>query len=223
LDFFLGSLWKGILFIFFISLAVLLGVSLHNMKSIVVFCGASPGADPVFLKEAFEFGQLLAKRQIQLIYGGASIGVMGAVADGCLEAGGQVIGIIPEFFVTKEVAHEALSDTVVVKTMHERKLAMYKMADGVVVLPGGFGTMDEFFEILTWSQLGMHQMPIGLLNSANYYTPLLQFMNHAMDMEFVGEKDRNLVVHHSNATELLDMLASYVPTPRKIWVKLEEL
>jgi uncharacterized protein (TIGR00730 family) len=193
------------------------------MKSLVVFCGAGAGNQPEYAQQAYSFGRLLADRGIQLIYGGASIGVMGAVANGCLENGGEVIGIIPDFFMTKEVAHHELSQTIVVKTMHERKLLMYKMADGAVVLPGGFGTMDEFFEVLTWAQLGMHKKPIGILNVLGYYTSLLKFIEQAQKAEFVSPEDRNIVLSAVSPTDLLQKMAEYQATPRKVWVSLDDL
>jgi uncharacterized protein (TIGR00730 family) len=194
-----------------------------RMKSIVVFCGASSGTDDVFVKEAYAFGKLMASKQLKLVYGGASIGVMGAVANGCLQHGGEAIGIIPHFFETKEVAHQGLSQMVVVHSMHERKLAMYKMADAVVVLPGGFGTMDEFFEILTWSQLGMHQKPIALLNVKDYYSPLLTFMQQALTAGFISNADQQLVLHATTGEELIHLLMNYQPKDRKVWASLKDL
>lgn len=193
------------------------------MKALVVFCGSSTGNQPEFAEQAYYFGRLLAQRGIRLIYGGASIGVMGAVANGCLENGGEVVGIIPDFFMTKEVAHNALSKTIVVKTMHERKLLMYKMADGAVVLPGGFGTMDEFFEVLTWAQLGMHKKPIALLNTLGYYTPLMAFMDQAQNAAFIAPADRQLVLCGHNAEEVLQNMTEFQSAPRKVWVDLNDL
>jgi uncharacterized protein (TIGR00730 family) len=193
------------------------------MKSIVVFCGASAGADEIYCEEGYAFGKLLAINGITLIYGGASIGVMGAVANGCLENGGQAIGIITDFFRTKEVAHEDLSEMIVVKTMHERKLLMYKMADGAVVLPGGFGTMDEFFEVLTWSQLGMHTKPIAVLNVKDYYRHLIAFVHHAQQEAFIADRDKDLIIIGGSCAEVLDKMQNFKSDPRKVWVKLDDL
>lgn len=198
-------------------------ISCRPMNALVVFCGASRGNDSAYTDEAYAFGALLAARGIQLIYGGASIGVMGAVANGCLENGGKAIGIIPDFFMTKEVAHDHLTQTIVVKTMHERKLLMYKMADGAVVLPGGFGTMDEFFEVLTWAQLGMHKKPIALFNIAEYYTPLMAFIQQAQQAEFIAPADRNLVLCANSAEDVIQKMQEYQPNPRKVWVHLDDL
>jgi len=193
------------------------------MKSILVFCGASAGHDALYTEQAFAFGKALAERNIQLIYGGASIGMMGAVAQGCLEHGGKVVGIIPSFFVTKEVAHEGLSEMIVVKSMHERKLLMYKMTDAAVALPGGFGTLDELFEILTWSQLGMHQMPVGLLNINGYFDHLLEFTRNMHNAGFISSSDRTLLSSSGDIDELLQQFQNYQAENRKVWITLDEL
>ncbi len=143
------------------------------MKRIVVFCGSSGGHDPVFAAQAFRVGQYLAEHGIELVYGGAKVGLMGAVADGTLQAGGRVTGVLPRFLRTKEVAHEHLSELMLVDTMHERKLKMHELSDGVIAMPGGYGTLEELFEMLTWGQLGLHAKPVGLLNTDGFYDHLL--------------------------------------------------
>src|SRR5579871_5059480 len=139
------------------------------MKRIVVFCGSSSGTDGVYAEQAYMTGATLAKLGIGLVYGGARVGLMGAVADGALAHGGEVIGVLPRFLSGKEIGHEGLTDLVLVDTMHERKMKMHDLSDGVITLPGGFGTMEEMFEMLTWGQLGIHRKPIGLLNIAGFY------------------------------------------------------
>jgi uncharacterized protein (TIGR00730 family) len=142
------------------------------MKRIVVFCGTSGGHDPVFAAQAFWVGQYLAENGIELVCGGARVGLMGAVADGTLQGGGRVIGVLPRVLRTKEVAHERLTELVLVYTMHERRLKMHELSDGVIALPGGYGTLEELFEMLPWVQLGLHAKPVGLLNTDGFYDHL---------------------------------------------------
>src|SRR5699024_10821741 len=148
------------------------------MKYIAVFCGSSQGASPDYIDQARKFGEELAKRDMTLVYGGASVGVMGAVSDVVLDAGGHVIGIMPTFLEQKEISHKRLSELIVVDSMHERKAKMAELADGFVALPGGPGTLEEFFEVFTWAQLGLHQKPCGLLNINRYFDPLVELFNH---------------------------------------------
>ena len=139
------------------------------MKSIVVFCGSSEGNNPKYVQQGYSLGKSLAQQKITLVYGGAKIGVMGSIAKGALEANGKVIGVIPEFLKIREVFHTDLTELIVTKNMHERKLKMHELSDGIVMLPGGYGTLEKFFEMLTWSQLGLHQYPIGILNTNGFY------------------------------------------------------
>ncbi len=141
--------------------------------NIAVFCGANTGNDPAILQAAQAMGRIVAQRGMGVVYGGGHVGLMGAVADAALEAGGKVIGVIPGFMVEKELAHQGLTELLIVKDMHERKMRMHELSQAVIALPGGFGTMDEVFELLTWRQLGLHQKPIGLLNVNGFYSPLL--------------------------------------------------
>src|SRR5687768_1380717 len=134
------------------------------MKSVAIFCGSSSGSDSIYYSQAAMLGKILAHRKIQIVYGGAKVGLMGAVADGALKEGGKVIGVLPNFLKSKEIAHTGLTDLILVESMHERKLKMHELSDGIIALPGGFGTLEELFEMLTWSQLGLHKKPIGLLN-----------------------------------------------------------
>lgn len=142
--------------------------------NIAVFCGANTGTDPAILEAARTMGRTIAQRGMGVVYGGGHVGLMGAVADAALEAGGKVIGVIPGFMVEKELAHQALTELIIVRDMHERKMRMHELSQAVVALPGGFGTMDEVFELLTWRQLGLHAKPIGVLNVNDFYTPLLE-------------------------------------------------
>ena len=154
------------------------------MKSITVFCGSSSGTDGVYKSQATLLGRALAERNIQLVYGGAQIGLMGAVADGVLTHGGRAIGVLPGFLKSKEIAHDRLTELIIVETMHERKTKMHELCDGVIALPGGFGTLEELFEMLTWGQLGLHKKPIGLLNTDNFYDPLITLLQTMVDNGF---------------------------------------
>ncbi len=168
------------------------------MKSICVYCGSSPGASPEYAGAAREMGQLLAGEDIKLVYGGGHTGLMGAVADAVLHAGGHVTGVIPESLMERELGHQNVSELLVVKTMHERKALMAELAGGFIALPGGFGTLEELLEILTWAQLDMHHKPCGLLNTAGFYDPLLQMFQHARDEEFLSPRHYQLL--HTDET-----------------------
>jgi uncharacterized protein (TIGR00730 family) len=173
-------------------------------KSICVFAGSSLGAAPEFAGAARELGREIASRGFRLVYGGARTGLMGVVAEAALAASGQVTGVIPSFLEDREVAHRGLSELVVVSSMHERKETMARMSDGFVALPGGFGTLDEFFEVLTWAQLGLHDKPCGLLDVGGYYQSLLAFMDRAVAEGFVKEAYRSKVLVAREPSVLLD-------------------
>ncbi len=192
------------------------------MKRICVYCGSNPGRLPDYREAAAELGRELVKRNIGLVYGGASIGVMGAVADAVLENGGEAIGVIPQSLATREVAHTALSELIVVTSMHERKAMMAELADGFVALPGGWGTFEEIFEILTWAQLGIHEKPCGLLNIANYYDHLALFLQHAMDEHFVREAYKAMIIVEQQPNLLLDRFASYQAPQVRKWIGPDE-
>jgi uncharacterized protein (TIGR00730 family) len=181
------------------------------VRSICVFSGASPGSQAQYAAAAQELGAELAARHIRLVYGGASVGLMGVVADSALAAGGEVIGVIPQQLVDREVAHQGLSDLRITSSMHERKALMAELSDGFVALPGGYGTLEEFAEVLTWSQLGLQCKPCGLLNVADFYRPLLQFFDHAVNEQFVRAEHRDLILADTDAARLLDALDSWVP------------
>jgi len=180
------------------------------MQRVCVFCGSSPGADPLYMQVAREVGVLLAERGLGLVYGGAQVGLMGAVADGALSVGGEVIGIIPQSLVRKEVAHNGLGDLRIVGSMHERKAQMADLSDGFLALPGGCGTFEEFFEVVTWAQIGIHRKPCALLNIAGYYDPLLALLHHAVEERFVRPEHLNLVLADTNPALLLDAMEAYV-------------
>ena len=188
------------------------------MKRICVYCGSNPGRQPVYREAANELGRILAENGIGLVYGGASIGVMGAVADAVLQNGGEAIGVIPQSLATREVAHDHLSELIVVTSMHERKAKMAELSDGFVALPGGWGTFEEIFEVLTWAQLGIHEKPCGLLNIAGYYDHLALFLQHAMDEKFVREAYRPMIIMEQDANTLLQRFANYEPPKVHKWI-----
>lgn len=180
------------------------------LKRICVFCGSSSGTREVYLRSAQEVGRLLAGRGIELVYGGGKVGLMGAVADACLDAGGRVIGVIPQLLVDKEVAHSGLTELRVVQTMHERKALMADLADAFLALPGGYGTWDELCEVLTWSQIGIQQKSSAILNVNGYYDPLLAMADRAVSEGFLRDIHRELLLTDTDPARLLDRLESYV-------------
>jgi uncharacterized protein (TIGR00730 family) len=192
--------------------------TLGAVKRVLVFCGSSPGLRPEYASAAQELGRLLAARELELVYGGASVGLMGALADSVLAAGGTAIGVIPNRLVEAEIAHAGLTKLHVVETMHERKALMGELSDAVIALPGGTGTLDELFELFTWSQLGLHRMPIGLLDVDGYWQPLLRFLEHAVNERFLrAEHFETLLVEHE-ADALLDRLAAHAPRALDKWL-----
>lgn len=182
-----------------------------NMKSIAVFCGSSKGRDPIYMEAAKNLGKLLAENDIQLIYGGAQVGCMGAVADGVIENGGNAIGIIPKKLMRVEIAHGSLTELHVVETMHERKAMMAELADGFIAMPGGTGTLEEWFEVLTWAQIGYHQKPCSLFNVNNYYTPLISLFDHMIEQGFVLDDYRKLIIMEGDPVNLIAKLQNYQP------------
>jgi len=188
------------------------------MKSIAVFCGASMSNDPVINDQAYDFGKVLAKENIQLVYGGAKIGVMGQVASGVLENGGKAIGVIPDFLTSKEVVHTALSELIITKTMHDRKLKMHELSDGIVALPGGFGTLEELFEMLTWAQLGLHKKPIGILNINGFYDDLLHFIETMIHKGLLNLNQKRLLLVANTTEELLGKMRMFQPLPVPKWM-----
>jgi hypothetical protein len=188
------------------------------MKRIAVYCGSNQGARPDYAAAAEQLGTLLAREKNELVYGGGRVGLMGIVADAALKHGGHVIGVIPEKLVIKEVVHEKLSDLRIVKNMHERKALMAELADGFIALPGGYGTFEEFFEVLAWSQLGWHRKPFGLLDIAGFYRPLLDFLDHTAQEGFIRPKHRELVLVADNAETILRELKNFQPATEIKWM-----
>jgi uncharacterized protein (TIGR00730 family) len=192
------------------------------VKRVLVFCGSSPGRLPEYSDAAAELGRLLAERGLEVVYGGASVGLMGAVADSALAAGGTVIGVIPNRLIESEIAHAGLSELHVVETMHERKALMADLSGAVIALPGGSGTLDELFEMLTWSQLGLHRKPLGMLDVAGYWQPLLRFLEHAVTERFLRAEHLGMLLVESSAPALLDRLASYEHPALDKWLDQDQ-
>lgn len=188
------------------------------MKKICVYCGSSPGKSPEYMEAARILGAELVKRGITLVYGGASVGIMGEIADTVLSHGGEVIGIMPQALADKEISHNGLTDLRVVSSMHERKAMMEDISDGFIALPGGMGTMEELFEVLTWSQLGYHQKPCAFLNIKGYYDSITQFLNHAVEEQFVKPIHREMVLIEDNSARLLDLMATYKSPKVDKWI-----
>jgi uncharacterized protein (TIGR00730 family) len=188
------------------------------MKRICLFCGSSPGRSETYRDAAAEFGRLLASEGIGLVYGGASVGLMTIAADAALEAGGEVIGVIPEALAGRELAHRGLTQLHIVGSMHERKALMAELSDGFVSLPGGLGTFEEFFEVITWALLGFHRKPCGLISVDGYYTRLLDLIDHAVAEGFVQKTDRDLILVSDGCAEMLQMLRSYRPPQLHRWI-----
>lgn len=181
------------------------------MKSIVVFCGSSYGYDEIYAEAAYRAGVVLAEKNIEVVYGGSKLGLMGAVAEGALQNNGKVVGIIPHFLQTKEIVHDNLTELVLVDTMHERKLKMHERSKGIIALPGGWGTMEELFEMMTWAQLGLHQKPIGILNINGFYDPFLVFLNNMVTEGFLKEEFMKMIIVSEDIFELLENMWHYRP------------
>ncbi|WP_276964507.1 TIGR00730 family Rossman fold protein [Chryseobacterium sp.] len=193
------------------------------MKSITVFCGSSFGSHDIYKQQAFLLGQTLAKQEIKLIYGGADVGLMGTIADGALAEGGKVIGVLPHFLQSKEIAHKNLTELIIVETMHERKTKMNELCDGVIVLPGGYGTLEEFFEMITWAQLGLHKKPIGVLNIDGFYDDLIKLVQTMVDKGFLKQVNRDMLLISNTIDDLLEKMKNYqAPTVGK-WISKEEI
>lgn len=194
-----------------------------TMKSITVFCGSSFGSDEIYKEQATLLGQTLAKQNIQLIYGGANVGLMGVVADGVLLEGGKAIGVLPHFLQSKEIAHQNLTELILVETMHERKTKMNDLCDGVIVLPGGYGTLEEFFEMITWAQLGLHKKPIAILNIDGFYDDLIKLVQTMVDKGFLKQINQDMLLVSDSIDALLEKMRNYqAPTVGK-WISKEEV
>ncbi|MDF1576164.1 MAG: TIGR00730 family Rossman fold protein [Bacteroidales bacterium] len=179
------------------------------MKRIAVYCGSSSGNNQVYREQAAATGRFLARQGMELIFGGGKVGLMGMLADAALEAGGKVTGVIPRFLKTREVAHDKLTELIAVESMHQRKALIYEMSDGFMALPGGYGTMEELFEMLTWGQLGLHPKPVGLLNVEGFFDHLLYSLDHMVQEGFLHEINRNMVLCSRKPEELLELMIAY--------------
>ena len=187
------------------------------MKRICVFCGSNAGARSEYADAARALATVLAERKLGIVYGGGNVGLMGVLADAALARGGEVIGVIPQKLVDKEVAHRGVTELRIVETMHERKALMNDLSDAFLALPGGFGTLDEFFEVLTWSQLGFHGKPCALLNVAGYYDGMLAMLDHAVTERFLRPAHRQLVIADTDPLRLLQRLSAFGPAPKGKW------
>lgn len=188
------------------------------MKAVSVFCGSSSGNQAIYAEQAYHLGQHLAQTNIKLVYGGANVGLMGAVADGTLAGGGEVIGVLPHFLQAKEIAHPGLTELLLVDSMHERKQLMNEHCEGVIALPGGFGTLEELFEMLTWGQLGLHQKPIGILNIGGYYDALVQLLDHMVDQGLLRLINREMLLVDDSVEGLLQQMMEYKPAAVGKWL-----
>ncbi|GAB4477602.1 MAG: TIGR00730 family Rossman fold protein [Thermoflexibacter sp.] len=193
------------------------------MKRIAVFCGANIGTHPIYKKEIEELGKQLVRNKYELVYGGAKVGLMGAIADAVLKEGGKVIGVMPDFMDDKELAHEGLTELIWVASMHERKTLMADLSDGFIATSGGFGTFDELFEILTWAQLGLHQKPIGLLNINGLFNPLLQMLDNMVENGFLKEHNKNKLLVADNPSELLQKMKNFQGDYQPKWINKNQV
>jgi uncharacterized protein (TIGR00730 family) len=193
-----------------------------NAKSICVFCGSSVGADSAFAAAAKAVGETLARHGIELVYGGGNVGLMGIIADAALQAGGRVTGVIPQSLVDRELGHREITDLRIVSSMHERKAMMADLSDAFIALPGGYGTLEELCEILTWAQLGLHQKPFGLLNVQQFYASLIAQIDHAVRMKFIRPQHRDLLMTSDTIEGLLEQFATFKPLPVHKWIDRDE-
>lgn len=192
------------------------------MKRICVFCGSSPGVRPEYARAAREMGREMAERGIGLVYGGGHVGLMGIIADAVMEHGGQAVGVIPEGLMRREVGHRGLTELHVVASMHERKQRMADLSDGFVAMPGGYGTFEEFCEVITWSQLGIHPKPCGLLNVLGYYDALLAMFDHGVAEGFIRPQHRQIVLQDTRPAALLETMRAFVPPAVEKWIGPDE-
>lgn len=193
-----------------------------NFRRICVFCGSNSGINPAYHRAANDLGRLMVDRGIELVYGGGDVGLMGILADSVLAARGRVIGVIPDSLLAKEIGHLGLTELKIVGSMHERKALMSDLSDGFIAMPGGFGTFEEFCEVVTWSQLGIQSKPCGLLNVAGYYQPLLQLFDDAVREGFLPAENRQLVLDDANPIDLLEKMAKFEPAVADKWIEPSE-
>lgn len=193
-----------------------------KFKSIVVFCASSPGFDAVWMQKAYGAGEYLAEQNITLVYGGGRVGLMGAIADGALANNGKVIGVIPHFLNSKEIGHTGVTDLIAVDNMHQRKTLMNDLSEAIIALPGGFGTMEEVFEMITWAQLGLHQKPVGLLNINGFYNHLIAFIQNMVDAGLLKKENQDMLLVSDNIEDLLQKMEAYIAPDVPKWLSKED-
>ncbi|KRB57985.1 LOG family protein YvdD [Flavobacterium sp. Root186] len=196
---------------------------IKTMKKITVFCGSSFGTEEIYKEQAELLGKTLAKQNIGLVYGGANVGLMGAVADGALSENGTVIGVLPDFLRSKEIAHKGLTELILVESMHERKTKMNDLCDGVIALPGGFGTLEELFEMLTWAQLGLHKKPIAILNINGFYNSLLELLQTMSEKGLLKEANQKMLLVSDDIEDLLSQMKNYIPPTVGKWINKDKV
>jgi len=189
------------------------------MTSICIFCGANFNGDPVLKQSAEQLAEIMVNRDIALVFGGGKVGMMGLLADAMINLGGKTIGVIPQFLMDKEVGHTGLTELHIVETMHQRKQLMNDLCDGIIMLPGGFGTLEEFFEVLTWLQLGLHNKPIGVLNVNGFYNFLLKQMDVMVEQQFLKPANRKLVLTSGDPIELINLMENFNAKPDEVWFR----
>lgn len=194
----------------------------NEIHSLAVFCASSDGVDKKIYNDAYNVGVFLAGKKIELVFGGSKLGLMGQVARGVLENNGQVTGVIPDFLKTKEVVHTGLTNLITTRDMHQRKLKMHDLSDGFIALPGGFGTLEELFEILTWAQLGLHKKPIGILNSNGYYNDLLGLIDTMVGKGLLKEENLNLLLVSETIEDLYEQMLNFIPMPVPKWMNKDQ-
>jgi len=193
------------------------------MQRICVFCGSSAGIKHEYAVGARELGLVLAKQNIDLVYGGGHVGLMGIVADAAMSAGAKAIGIIPRCLADKEVAHQGLTELKIVQTMHERKAQMSELSDGFIAMPGGFGTLEELFEVITWAQLGIHKKPFGLFNINGFFDKLIEFIDYQVEQGFIPQRHREMVIVSDDAEELVELLTNFQPVAQEKWASSRQI
>lgn len=193
-----------------------------KIKSISVFCASSSGFDPIWAKEAKHVGAFFAAQNITLVYGGGRVGLMGELANGAMEAGGKVIGVIPHFLNSKEIGHSGITELVTVETMHERKMKMSDLCEGIIALPGGFGTMEELFEMITWAQLGLHQKPVGVLNTNGFYNHLISFVQEMVNVGLLKKENQDMLLVADTIEELIEKMEAYEAPSVPKWLNKEQ-
>jgi uncharacterized protein (TIGR00730 family) len=192
---------------------------MENLKSLCVYCGSNYNGDPLLKLAVEQLAKEMVKQKIKLVFGGGSVGVMGLIADAVLAEGGEAIGVIPQFLMDKEVGHKGLTEMIVTENMHQRKQRMADISDGFLILPGGFGTLEEFFEVLTWLQLGLHKKPIGVLNINGFYNPLFEQMDVMVEQRFLKPINRNLVINEADPQKMIAQMNAFEAEPDEVWFR----